>query len=606
MPADKDEKDGVPWTPIVGVAALGIFWQLKGRHSSRAAVVAHVVAALLHRFLLDRSQTDRRPSITVEPSKPAPAAATSAAGLLVRLLDTSILPISTPAAKVQVSTAKSSHVRLACVHCRRPSNIRIVPADAAPEVLEEFHGPAYDDLNPAQSEYCKCDEEVENARWKQIEMATAIPGRWVVNDPRSARFGEELPLRLLRGGHFSTYTWEEDQRTATLVDKNERRLAIRYLPAEVQASDEEIGEVIQEEDDHLAVRTLRNAYVGVLYGKDPAALFSYVLGAMVLGFALRRFGGDNDRVLLHTPDVPQNFLEVLSKFWTLKQVGYWRGVSLRMFQNAKQSRFLDVYTKLLVLRQTQYAKVALLDIDVLCRDDISGLFDLQAPAAKVRHHNYDHGVPFSCFDFWCDHGVHQQIGINSGVCLLEPCERTFRKMLVECLDEEHPEHIACKGPEQDYMARFYSAFGKGWTNIGEEYHFQMLNVEVPQVTPRLVHFAGGKKPWQIDLDRALGEAGGPNGYEAWVKQNIRMQDPAQMELLQQYSLEWITMLCLANQELPEGQLLALRQSIPEEDPQGGAQDVANQFFEAALPAPDTLISEVDPLKVLRSVDPRLV
>merc|ERR1712218_385959 len=105
-------------------------------------------------------------------------------------------------------------------------------------------------------------------------------------------------------------------------------------------------------------------------------------GALVLGAGLRASGTKHDLVLLHTDDIPQSALQLLSRVWSLRLVD---------FVSADQnlfcmlgSRFEGVFTKLHVLALTEYTKVLLLDLDIAviqCPDD---LFSLPAPAAMHR------------------------------------------------------------------------------------------------------------------------------------------------------------------------------------------------------------------------------
>ena len=50
----------------------------------------------------------------------------------------------------------------------------------------------------------------------------------------------------------------------------------------------------------------------------------------------------------------------------------------------KTMRFAKVFTKLRVLSLVQYAKILLMDIDLLVTESIDELFELEAPMAMVR------------------------------------------------------------------------------------------------------------------------------------------------------------------------------------------------------------------------------
>lgn len=122
----------------------------------------------------------------------------------------------------------------------------------------------------------------------------------------------------------------------------------------------------------------RFAYAASLWGTSPG----FVLGALVLGQALRRSGTRHDLVLMHTDDVPMSSRALLEEVWSLRLVDFVDAAS-GLF-TLKGGRFDGVFTKLHVLGLTEYAKVLMLDIDIAvlhCPDD---LFELSPPAAMCR------------------------------------------------------------------------------------------------------------------------------------------------------------------------------------------------------------------------------
>ena len=70
-----------------------------------------------------------------------------------------------------------------------------------------------------------------------------------------------------------------------------------------------------------------------------------------------------ERVLLHTKAVPPNFLQVLGKVWTLRQVDYIEG--MESLYSCKGTTFDGVFTKLAAWRLIGYDKVLLLAIDTV-------------------------------------------------------------------------------------------------------------------------------------------------------------------------------------------------------------------------------------------------
>ena len=251
-------------------------------------------------------------------------------------------------------------------------------------------------------------------------------------------------------------------------------------------------------------------YVALIYGAAPA----YFVGALVTGWSLSKHTKLplECRVLLCTDDVPEAFISLLSAVWTIQKVEYINKASPWFYWDYHKSRFKQVFTKLRILEDLNgsFRKVVLLDVDLLIRGEIDSLFDLPAPASMVRgQNNLKHGEGVPMDTFYVAH--RQTIGINCGVMLVEPSKLLFDQMLQEVESHYHPEHWPSHGPEQDYLSRFYNAFGQ-WTNISCRYNYQVhlnqygslewhhLNVKGhPDVS--VFHFSGQLvKPWSLLLD----------------------------------------------------------------------------------------------------------
>ena len=215
------------------------------------------------------------------------------------------------------------------------------------------------------------------------------------------------------------------------------------------------------------------AYMAAIWGADQG----YALGALVLGQRLRELGTRADLVLLHTDDVPSNYLTLLKRFWLLRLVDYIDGA--RSLYLTKGTNFDGVFTKINAWAATEYNKVLLLDIDMIPLQSLDELFTLSTPAAMARgNHDFDHGDWISGSKFFRgdkdDWPWAQGGGINAGVILLEPDKCVFERMWDEVTTELHPEHIAGSGPEQDYLSRFFAA--APWHHISVSYNFQPHHV----------------------------------------------------------------------------------------------------------------------------------
>jgi len=251
----------------------------------------------------------------------------------------------------------------------------------------------------------------------------------------------------------------------------------------------------------------RYAYATLFYGGKA----EYLLGALVVGWSLASTGSSYDRLMLHTDDVPAQFLEMLSYYWILRPVQYLEG-SPKMYKEYNRSRFKAVFTKLQALSCTDYSKLLMLDIDMLIRESLDDLFKLQAPAALKRASGRDqpeHGGPFHAEDLWRSLRDDMCSGINAGVMLLQPDQRVYDRMVAEIKDSRHPEHIGTYGPEQDYLSRFYCTFIRGaWTHLHARYNYQLMLPDdyVSKAHRKLdvrrdvavAHYSGPRvKPWKI-------------------------------------------------------------------------------------------------------------
>ena len=251
-------------------------------------------------------------------------------------------------------------------------------------------------------------------------------------------------------------------------------------------------------------------FVALMYGSAPA----YFVGALVTGWSLAHHTSVplSCRILLCTDDVPETFKTLLASVWTVRRVEYINKASPWFYWDYHKSRFKQVFTKLRVLKDLHgmFKKVVLLDLDLLVRGEVDSLFQLPAPAAMVRGQSpWKHGetVPVDAFFM-----AHRQVGgINCGVMLVEPSGEIFDKMLKEVQQYVHPEHWPSHGPEQDYLSRFYNAFGR-WTSMSCRYNYQVHLTQFGSIEwhhynvkghpgVSIFHFSGRLvKPWSLLLD----------------------------------------------------------------------------------------------------------
>jgi hypothetical protein len=231
------------------------------------------------------------------------------------------------------------------------------------------------------------------------------------------------------------------------------------------------------------------AYCAVIWGAN----LGYTLGALVLGQQLKNLKSEHDCILLHTDDVPENFLDVLRFVWgtsKVQEVEYIDAVDTVYM--SKGNAFDGVFTKLSAWMLTGYDKVLLMDVDTIPLHLPDSLFELEAPAALVRGPTrVQHGSKVDGRRFFAgepkaatgaagankdEWAWHTQGGINAGVILLQPNENTFQAMRLELMSEHHPEHLPSTGPEQDYLTRFFAS--APWHALDCKWNYQPHHVYV--------------------------------------------------------------------------------------------------------------------------------
>lgn len=264
------------------------------------------------------------------------------------------------------------------------------------------------------------------------------------------------------------------------------------------------------------------AFLICLWGASP----NYVVGAMVLGYSIKKTGSKHARVCLYTEDVPPGYVEILSQLWDCRLIEHVDACVRTLSFSEKEDRFEKVFTKLRGMELTEFGKVLMMDIDLLVRENIDHLFELPAPAAMRRGMNdrypYKHGDTIDGRSFFLGHdntkwSWGQGTGINAGVMLWQPDKDSFEEMLSEIQEPNHPEHCKGNGPEQDFLSRYWA--DAPWTHIGVEYNFQLHQMffaihpdradraeratllSAPE-SIKIVHFSGepSAKPWHRVLD----------------------------------------------------------------------------------------------------------
>lgn len=260
----------------------------------------------------------------------------------------------------------------------------------------------------------------------------------------------------------------------------------------------------------------RYCFATCLWGANAG----YALGALVLGQRLRELSPQVERLILHTDDVPSNYLEAFEKdgLWQLRRVDYIDGVE--DLYVSKGNIFDGVFTKLQAWSLEDFAKVLLLDLDIIPLKPLDDLFNLRCPAAMVRgqgetaHGEAVDGRRFFGGEDNKDYPWGQQGGINAGLILLQPDLSIFQQMKSEVTCKCHPCHVAGNGPEQDYLSRFFAARRESpWHSISVAWNYQLhqslLAIE------RVLQ-------WKVFMDSSKKTRDFSQADKEWLPQRLRM------------------------------------------------------------------------------------
>ena len=201
---------------------------------------------------------------------------------------------------------------------------------------------------------------------------------------------------------------------------------------------------------------MKKAYVTVLYGNTI-----YFLGAIVLGFSLKRVKSSIDTIILVTNDVPPDQIKILEYLYTKVIRIEYIHANEKLIKDYDKSRFKDVFTKLRCLELDMYDKIILLDLDMLVLQNMDELFDLPTPSACYRGKvGLTHGeiIPRK---------TAIKYGINAGLMILKPDRKELDQILK---DMQKPKLWKFKYPEQEYLSFHYA--GK-WRNVDIKYNYQV-------------------------------------------------------------------------------------------------------------------------------------
>ena len=209
---------------------------------------------------------------------------------------------------------------------------------------------------------------------------------------------------------------------------------------------------------------------------------SYVIGAMVLGYSLRRFT-DKRMICMVTSNLSPSSLDTLSILWELRTVDKLDSQDKARLSLLGRPELGFTLTKLHVwnLHDQGVEKAIFLDADMLVINSIDDLFSRPEFAACP-----DAGWP-DCF--------------NSGLFVCEPREETHRALLLYA-----HQHGSFDGGDQGLLNAFFS----DWSTSGPEHRIPFTCNLTGNATYsylpamihyreqiKVVHFIGSVKPWMF-------------------------------------------------------------------------------------------------------------
>ena len=170
-------------------------------------------------------------------------------------------------------------------------------------------------------------------------------------------------------------------------------------------------------------RSQGGAFVSVLWGSGE----QHAWNALTLGYSLLMSRTAMDCVLLVTNDAWESTLiSQLRLYWSIKRIEDVE-VPAGLVSRANQ-RFQRVFNKLRAWELTTYAKICLLDTDIIIAKNVDELLQLPSPTALVRGHELPGPGQLP--------GRSQ--GINAGVITIRPSGH--RSLQPHCAPSFRPAH----------------------------------------------------------------------------------------------------------------------------------------------------------------------
>jgi len=231
----------------------------------------------------------------------------------------------------------------------------------------------------------------------------------------------------------------------------------------------------------------RRAYVAVLKDSKETSF----LQALILGLSLSKQCGVEERVLIHSPAVPEAYLEVLKRHWYL-EASSWSWSEVYHREGNHRSTQEECLTMLRAL-DLKYDKVLALQLGSVVISNLDDIFEVNAPAFVAISKSEDTRA-------W----QGQKSGMTRWpLLLLQPSREALRRIGVETA---HPWRTAWRTAQYrsrrgvgrsedeifDYLTSFFRSFSK---NDFQELPSEVVCQEATWTSEARIVVCDAERPW---------------------------------------------------------------------------------------------------------------
>lgn len=237
---------------------------------------------------------------------------------------------------------------------------------------------------------------------------------------------------------------------------------------------------------------------------------SYLRGALVLGYSLRRIGWPHETLALVTEAIGEGPRRELSRFWNpIREVEPIANPVAA--EQMGRAAFATVYTKLHIWNQTDYARLVYLDADTIVVGSLDEL--LAGP------------------DFAAAPAMTAPDLFNAGVMALEPSRARFEDMRSRI--GTLPSY---DGSDQGFLNEYFKDWYEGPAgrrlalkfNVPRQIFYYEPAWKRVYGDLRVLHFSGPGKPWELEAPQRKAIQKGSKGWralKAWPRPKTGAETP---------------------------------------------------------------------------------